>query len=546
MSKEIYYHAAIMQIPRLLGQLDRNRNSRTYGCFDRNYWHYKIIDFACARHQEAALTLALLYKLYQKDNPYSKNGNILRWINAALKFWCSIQNRDGSFNEWYPNERSFVATAFSSYAASECLIALGNKIKEKSSVTEALIKSGEWLLKRNEYEASNQTSGAALFLYNLYSLTGNKKYLAACRSKLGKLLDRQEAEGWWNEYNGADIGYLSLTVDYLSKLFKKFPDQRLKKSINRAIDFLSYFVHPNMTFGGEYGSRNTEFMIPHGIELNAKNDKSAASIASAIRSSLKDSNTIAPYSVDDRYLCYTSYVWLQAYLDSKNKLKNPKYRFQGHCTKNFAGARMLIISNSNFYIIINYSKGGAFSLYPKGNGSYINDSGISAIDDKNNQLTSSWIANNRIEMDKNSITIKGKLLKLNDVPMTTLRNIGLRSFAKTFGNSPKMSSLMKSALRKKLIVSSAKSNAGFARQFIIGEKSVKIIDSLFSGNRLKSVFLGEKHSNLFIPSSRYFQLQELGNKPLEFADIDKKSFKVERSLTYDEKSKKIFSHCSYI
>ena len=109
-----------------------------------------------------------------------------------------------------------------------------------------------------------------------------------------------------------------------------------------------------------------------------------------------------------------------------------------------------------------------------------------------------------------------------------------------------MSSLMKSALRKKLIVSSAKSDVSFIRQFIIEEKSIRIIDSLFSGNKLKSVFLGEKYSNLFIPSSRYFQLQELGNIPLEFADIGKKSFKVERSLTYDEKSKKIFCHCSNV
>jgi hypothetical protein len=535
MDNKIYYDTVIRQLPRILGQLDRNKNSKTYGCFDRNYWHYKVIDFACARHQEAALTLALLYKLSQKDNPYYKNKSILNWINAALKFWCIIQNKDGSLNEWYPNERSFVAAAFSSYAISESLILLGKEIKNKNQIINSLRKSAVWLSKRNEWNATNQMSGAILFLFNVYKLTNNKKYLKFCQEKLKKLISKQTPEGWWNEYNGADIGYHSLTIDYLSKLFKKYPDKKLKNAINKAIDFLSYFIHPNMTFGGEYGSRNTEFITPHGIELNTRDNKNALTIASALRISLNNVNTIAPYSIDDRYLCYISYVWLQAYLDSKKTLKASKYRFEKDYKKDFTGAKILTISNKNFYIIINYSKGGAFNLYQKKKKSFTTDSGIIAADLRNNNLTSSWIANNRIEKDKNSITIKGKMLKLKDIPMTTLKNISLKSFAKTFGNSPKLSSLMKGALRKKLITSSKKSNTNFEREFIIGENSIKIVDSLYSADKLHDISLGEKYSNLFIPSSRYFQSQELDNRPMEFVSVNKKDFKVERIFSSDNK-----------
>ena len=535
MDKKIYYYTAIRQMPRLLGQLDRNKNSRAYGCFDRNYWHYKITDFPSARHQEAVLTLALLYKLNRKDNPYFKNSNILKWINASLKFWCNIQNRDGSFNEWYPNERSFAATGFSSYAVSECLIILDSGIEEKSHVIKSLRKSGDWMLTRNEWNATNQTSGIIASLFNIYILTKDKKYLRNCQDKLGNLIGRQSSEGWWNEYNGADIGFLSLTIDYLSKLFKKFPNKKLKGSISRAIDFLSYFVHPNMTFGGEYGSRNTEYLIPHGIELNAGANKNAAAIASAVRNSLKKCVTVAPYSVDDRYLCYITYVWLQSYLDSRNELEPSKYKFCNSYRKNFPKAKVLIISNKNFYAIINYSKGGAFSLCIKNGSSSIQDSGIMAVNQKDDKLTSSWIAHNKIGINQNSIVMQGKLWKIKNEPMTAFRSIGLRLFAKTFGSSQKLSSLMKNSLRKRLITSSAKSDINFTRQFIFEDKSVKIIDSLASKGKIKHVFVGEKYSSIFIPSSRYFQLQELNNKPLEFVNINKKNFSIERVFTYKNK-----------
>jgi hypothetical protein len=533
MDKKIYYDIVIRQIPRLLGQLDRNKNSETYGCFDRNYWHYKIADFSCARYQEAVLTLALLYKLKQKDNPYFKNKNILRWIEATLEFWCNIQNKDGSFNEWYPNEKSFVATAFSCYAISECLILLKKEIKGERIIN-SLRKAGDWLLKRSEWDATNQMSGAISSLYNIYVLTNNRKYLINHKNKLNQLLKKQNSEGWWNEYNGADISYLSLTVDYLSKLYKKNPNAKLKGSINKAIDFLSFFVHPNLTFGGEYGSRNTEYMIPHGMELNTQN-KNAASISCAIRNSLKNSATITPYSVDDRYLCYIGYVWLQAYLDSKKTLKLPKYRFNQNFNKDFTNAKISVISNDNFYRIINYSKGGAFNLYLKKQNKTIHDSGILVKDKNNSYLTSSWISNSLVQKN-NPTKIKGKLWKLKNTPMTSLKSTTLRVFSKTLGNSQKLSLAMKKILRKKLITVSEKSNISFSRQFTINNKIIKIVDSVDSKNRIKDIFLGEKYSNIFIPSSRYFQLQELNNKPLEFKNIRKNKFKVERSLTWDNKT----------
>ena len=70
MRKDTYLKAVLDEMPRILANLDRNPFSKTYGCFDRDYWHNTFTDFPCARKQEAVLTLAILYKLNSGKNPY--------------------------------------------------------------------------------------------------------------------------------------------------------------------------------------------------------------------------------------------------------------------------------------------------------------------------------------------------------------------------------------------------------------------------------------------------------------------------------------------
>ena len=123
----VYLDVSIPCVDRLLGLLDRNPKSSTYGCFDRNFWHYKIVDFSNGRQQEAALTLALLYTTEHPQNPYYNQEKIKQWSLAAMQFLTTIQNADGSFNEYYPHEHAFVTTAFASFAVSEGLLLLGER-----------------------------------------------------------------------------------------------------------------------------------------------------------------------------------------------------------------------------------------------------------------------------------------------------------------------------------------------------------------------------------------------------------------------------------
>src|SRR3989304_3017362 len=113
MSKEFFAKEAISQIPKILTLLDRNPHSPTYGCFDRNFWHYKIIDFPSGMAQEFVYPLALAYDTYSDLNPYYGKSVIRDWVHAGITYAATNAHKDGSCDDYYPFERASGAAAFS-------------------------------------------------------------------------------------------------------------------------------------------------------------------------------------------------------------------------------------------------------------------------------------------------------------------------------------------------------------------------------------------------------------------------------------------------
>jgi len=155
------------------------------------------------------------------NNPYYNSEDILKFINGGVNFWCKIQRKNGSFDEWYPYEGSFVATAFSTCAISEVLLLLKEKIANFDNSLRCIKKAVDFLSKNVDYTACNQEAGAILAIYNCYLLTSESKYRDLAYKRLNDLSKLQKEEGWFPEYGGPDIGYLSLTIDYLAKVYEK-------------------------------------------------------------------------------------------------------------------------------------------------------------------------------------------------------------------------------------------------------------------------------------------------------------------------------------
>jgi hypothetical protein len=512
-SRDIYIKPILENAPRLLGLLNRNISSEGYGCFDRDFWHYNTVDIACARKQEAVLTLTLLYLIKHEDNKYYRSKEILCYIRAAMLFWTRIQNKNGSFNEWYPNEHSFVVTSFSTYAVSESLLHLKDEIlqDEYSTVVRALIKAGNWLISRNEPRVMNQQTGAAVSLLNLYLITNESKYLDSSRDKISLLNQRQSEEGWFIEYGGPDIGYLSLAIDYLCKYYDKTKDEQVKKIVDHSLSFITYFIQPNLVAGGEYTSRNTEYLIPSGFEAASKTNKDAFFAASVVRKALLTTNSF-PHLLDDRYLTYNGYTWLQAYFNANRDIDetvedNITSHFNKSFTKYFEESGLLIINNDQKHIVINVKKGGAFRLFDKKTGRTYSDSGI-LVKSNGKWYTSGWLAETDNNISNDVITVSGNMWKVPDKTINTVRYVALRLFQMTLGLSSFISLWMKERLRDILITKTEPSDIRYKRTLSFKSGSgelLKIKDSVSSKKPLiSSIAVFSKDTHIYVPSSRYY------------------------------------------
>jgi hypothetical protein len=304
---EVYRKIVLNQMPRILGLGDRNSSSKTFGCFDRYYWHYKLSDFANARFQEASLLLALLYKNKFNGNLYYEKKKVLEWSKSAVHFWLNIQHKDGSFDEGYPYERSFCGTALSSYAISESILLLGLRMDNKK-----IEKTGNWLSKNKNVEVSNQMAGAAVALYNAYLITKNRRYVAAAEDKIQILLKKQTEEGFFPEYGGCDIGYLSICISHLANYFKKTQDKSLVTPLKKAVRFVEKRVRDDGSYDYKNMSRKTQYIYPYGFAIMGSD------IIERVAKGLKDNRIVNPAWMDDRFCIPLTIDYLQAYLELKN------------------------------------------------------------------------------------------------------------------------------------------------------------------------------------------------------------------------------------
>ncbi len=304
---KIYRDLAISQIPRILGLGDRDCKSETFGCFDRYFWHYGLIDFPNVRFQELSLLLSLLYKNKFEGNIYFQKPKLLSWINAAVDFWFKILNRDGSANESYPFERSFCATSFSTYAATESCLLVGNK-----DVSQKIEKTGNWLSSHNNMAVANQVAASILAIYNIYLITKDDKYRQTAENRLNQLLDSQHKEGYFSEYGGFDIGYSTITLSLLAKYYKKNKSQKLRGALIRCDEFLKKYIDDSGGYDSNLGTRKTQFIYPYGLAV-LKSD-----IINAHIRGLEENKIINPAWMDDRYCIQLTTDFLEAYLEIKN------------------------------------------------------------------------------------------------------------------------------------------------------------------------------------------------------------------------------------
>ena len=498
-------------IQRFFSLGDSNPLSPTFGCFDRNYWHYRtVVDFPSAPFQMAALSLALLYENSFEGNFCYQKPEVLRLAEGAMLFWVKIQRKDGSFDEWYPSEHSFVATAFTSYGVSEALLLLKDELSKETvdKVLGALEKAARWLSHHDDLLVSNHQAGAVPALYNLFLLTGEEEYKKLTQKKLEKLLSAQTEEGWFPEYGGADPGYTSLTVDFLAKYYQKSRDENAKEAIKKALSFMVYFLHPDGSFGGEYGSRNTKYLFPHGLEILAADFSEASYLLQPFYQPEKYSNIVNLNNVDDRFFVFFFLPnYLQAIAEASKRERELDFSFLPTQTKEkiFPQAGLLVRRTGNTHIIISFKKNGVMKVFV-GDQLLYSDCGYFGILKNSKVVTTQWLNGNAAfeKSGENEFFIKSDFV-LVDFSLPLVRYlIPFRLFTSLFGFSDKVMQVFARKVKERKILKNRRTPLVLERKISLGLSEIKIEDKIHNqGLEISSLGIESGASALHVPSSRF-------------------------------------------
>ena len=204
--------------------------------------------------QEMVLPLALAYAREYPDNKYYQTERLKELSEAAIRYMIKSSHKDGTCDDYFPYERAMGALVFSLYAATEAYQVIGMQDEE---VEDFFLKRVHHLENENESgRLSNHQALAGLAAYNVFCITGDDKARKTAEDRVALTLSWQDPdEGWYQEYEGADPGYHTCTIDFLAKYLQKRSvrgeeaEHTVVQSLIKAVDFSWYFMHPDGSYG---------------------------------------------------------------------------------------------------------------------------------------------------------------------------------------------------------------------------------------------------------------------------------------------------------
>jgi len=498
---------AVGLAPRLLGQLCRIPAMRSYGSFDRCHWNTALSGVANSRSQEAVLFLVLLHAIPHAGNPYHGQPMLLEWAKGSMQTWADMQLSSGAFNDLYPCEHSYVATAFSGYAVATAASLLG-KEGVSDPVLRALNRCGVWLAKATPSPVLNQVLGAAAALAAIGGVLDSPALLAASERALNTAAARQSPEGWFPEYGGPDIGYLSVAVDYLGKVFDLTEDQQAFDMASKALRFLAHFIHPDGSTGGEYGSRGTEYLLPDGLAVFSRRVPLAADMLRSFHRGLCARSLADIRAVDDRYLLFNGYTYLQAAgRDFRLGQEQPD---PGPSFVHFEEAGLVRHRGPRLYLVANLRKGGAFYVAWPETGVSFQDGGV-LFQGVGQWWTSSMIGASQVERRLPAdFSCSGWLTAPLDNRTSVLRVCLLGLAGTISGCIPAGPRILKGVLRRLVVHKRITGGPVFSRRFEVhSDGSLVVTDTGEPPGEVVTIVVGSPLNAIYGESSRFFTPSQL-------------------------------------
>ena len=234
-------------------------------------------------------------------------------------------------------------------------------------------------------------------------------------------------------------------------------------------------------------SRNTEYLIP--------------SVA------LPYLGAVKPSDLDDRYLCYILYNWIEAGVATEPQTHQPKLDEQY-----FKNSSLLRISNSKYFLVSNVLKGGSFRIYMNNKVYY--DSGIEI--DLNGRPYSTGIldTNNSVLFENGLLHVTGYAKEIREPLLTTGIAVVFRLWQLIFGPFRSLQALTKKLLRSRMISYADRNPIKFERTIEYGPDSVSVTDIVHKQLSAENILIGVKSAYTAVPSSKYAALPETAGRLL--------------------------------
>lgn len=505
--KNPYVPIVLHLVPRILTNLDRDEDSPTYGCFDRNFWHYKVHDYSSTVLQQCSLTLALVYKYWFEGNIYYNSEMIKGYAIAGVKFCEKIQHKNGSFDEYWVGEHSIPATAFALYGICETCDHLG--IQPDISCID---KAVDFLVKHMETAVLNQEMASVAAIRYAGEILEVDEYKEMAKQKFANLLSQQKNEGWFSEYEGLDLSYLTVNLDYLIRYYELSKDPDALISAKKILDLIKYFIHPDGSFGGEYGTRNTEYFAPYGIEFLKKYCPVSNEIVRKLLGYIHQDSYLNLNCDERYYLHYLSHSFMKGLLIYSYNPWDGKLPCETTFEKYFDESKIFIKSTNDYYFIANLSKGGVFKVFDKRGSTMSTDCGFRFLFNDNLYVTE-MPRDNNCSIKPGLVEVTAPFTKMNFIQQSFSKLLILRIISRMFGFGAVR-------LTKKLMILGSKGTGDMFvnRKIFFGENEMRVVDSISVGDRHGLLKLSNGLSVRHTASSRFFQSNTLNNlvKPATF------------------------------
>ena len=425
---------ALTLIPAIISQQDRDPHSPTYGCFDPDFWHRRSSDFPGGSAAEAVLPLALAYSIEVPGNLFHRQPALKQWIEAGIRYAARSTHADGSCDDHFPFEKATGATAASLLACLDAYSLLGFNDTE---MLQFFTRRADWLAaQRDHTRDSTPLALTVLSLEKAGRLLGTDRWAQAKTERLDRLLRLQNEEGWFPEGKGADPGCHTFVLGLLAQLHQLAPSHELRVALTSAIEFAAEFLHPDGSFGGEYGSAGTPFLFPHGFEIAGEWLPDALAVNDQFLNGLLRAPD--PRDSDRRLLARRCWSFLLAWKNWIAARPTPAPRPTGR--RYFKNARLLIDRRDGCELYVALNKGGVFTLWRDGR-LVATDTQLS-VQMQTRGKFSAAVANqtghHRIQLDGHTIGIMGKLAVADQKRTSTraliVRRIVMATIGRIFPN----------------------------------------------------------------------------------------------------------------